>query len=286
MKNNNIKGFSIIFAIFITTSIMLMLIFLIEYMVPYWRTTVWIENSIKSYYKAMSWFEISAFNKIDINNSENRTRVYVSGSEFPHNWKWDSPFDKDYNIFSNENRSFNLRITSLSWINFFNTYLSLKTPNLDWDTFTVETPPSDVFFVWSLSSSNNTIFANWQNETFRNIAPSNWVSRENFWWKIWKDTSSRTWSIDYFARNSGVFWLSWIWNCSNLEPCDLTITMLWNLPQEIPFIEYKIEWLNPSTLYPYVLIDSVWKINWYQKEINSIIRLPEKNSVSDFTFQN
>lgn len=285
MKKNN-KWFSIIFALFITSSIMLMLTFLLEYMIPFSRTTVWIENSVKSYYKAMSWFEISAFNKININTSENITSVYESGSEFPPNWKWDSPFDRDYNVFSNQNRSVNLRITSLSWINFFSSYLNLKTPNLDWDTFTVENPPSDIFFVWSLSSNNNTIFANWKAETFENIAPSNSVVRESFWWKIWKDTLSRTWTLDSFARNSSNFWLKWIWSCSSLEPCDLTITMLWQLPEEIPYIEYKIEWLNPSTLYPYILIDSIWKSNSYQKEINSIIRLPEKNSISDFTFQN
>lgn len=134
MKKNN-KWFSIVIAMWLVIFINLIAIWIIDYIIPFSKSTRNIENSIVAYYQANSAIEDALYYlkennydawtqwNIDFSGSivDNKYNIIALWNEIPASWEWNSEYDLDWNQIA----MWNPIQLEIWWINYFLMILKL-----------------------------------------------------------------------------------------------------------------------------------------------------------------
>ena len=307
MKIKNKSAFSLVIAIGLVLIMTMLVLYILEYMIPYSKNVKWIENSSNAFYQAENsiedwlYFFSTRWNwwvyKFADTNKPFTTWSGVSykydttssWKTIPYNWEWNSEFDTSFNTISQWN-PIQLDIWKWLWINWWLTKIIFKVPDLDkeeggtnnetlsWS----ETPKENSLAIinWQLSADNDTLNATWSwikandTEIFKwNTASPSWISMN---WKKWV-------KLDWNEENFENFYSN---NCWNWKKCSLKFSIINKLETTtwiiIPYLEYKIKTNNNIPL-RYSRIKSKWKSYGFQKHLE--IRIPQQttNEAFDFT---
>ncbi len=305
MKNSNKKWLSIVLAMWLVLVMSFMVLFILEYIIPFSRNIKWIENSTNSFYQAENWIEESLLflkTRTDI-TAETWAIIWTSvkykfttsssWTTTPVSWEWNSWFDKSFDTVSQWNP-----IQLQVWynkVNLANTIFTFRIPDLDWNwnfteimTWASLVSPNPLPIInWQLSSNDKTLNASWSYITSYDINNSlkNWVkifdwNNNNLNWInyiVWRNLDDTTQNIwDFYTNNC---WASsWcILKMSIINKLELNSN---NTP--IPYLEYKIVFSGQNAL-RFTTINSDW--NSYSFSKNLKVRIPQQttNEAFDFT---
>jgi len=286
MKNN--KDWSaLIIAIFVTMIITIIGIFLLDKIMPLARNVKWIENSNMAYYEANTWIESALFGMSSTDPSQEpsssgwtailwynyTTKANVDTIPLPS--EWNSEYDTNYNkIWIWEPVQLVINNNTLSWnnINF-----NFKIPNIWWINPTLNPSIAWSWIInWILSGSWKSAFASGEANMIK------WSEIPTNNWKIYiKNWTDLNWSWWTFANFYSQF------NCNNTEKCTLKLSVINPLLlsnwQIAPYLEYKIDSINPKIPNQYSKITSDWNSFWFKRTIKKNIEQLTSNEAMDFT---
>jgi len=291
MKKNK-KALSLIIAIGITLVMALLAIFILDYMIPFWKNTKNIEQSVSAYYQAdsaieqalysMSWTSLWAEIDKDILSTSPRDYwidMISSWTVLPPVWQWNSEFNSDYNRISIwDPIQIEIWNNSIDPANF---KLYFRVPDLDWNWNNDETLSWGILKIinWQLSSSNDVLNASGSQITATQI---NWVL------KSWDEIFKSLWvNQDWLTLNdsSNTFAAFYTSNCWTNSGCILKMSVINKLEtssESVPYLEWKIYAWSSIPL-RYRIIETTWKSYWFQKELR--VKVPQQtlNEAFDFT---
>lgn len=313
MKKSN-SWMSIVLALFITWSVILIWSYLIESAVPFWDNVVWVDKSLDGYYSAVSWAE-KAVLEIKSNPWQNLANEEIidwnwdkkqeydftwKSTTFPEPWKWNAEWDNNYNylskkepiIFTLNNGELNIwdikihykiptevQYNHLTWTSASPVYnLDPKTGEEDspilWWTISWKTSDNEPVAIYGYLTYNNI-------DTFNKVIPFS----DNYWSIIWNFNWTRCEVQDALDGN-----------CWGAKKFDLSkqilvkITLLKNLDHswsnhKTKQLYYKIEWLNSTTLInKNASLEASWTSHWYKRKIEiNTSQIPTGNTSLDFT---
>ena len=287
MKNNK-KAFSLVIAMWLVLITSLLAFTILEFIVPFSRDIKWIENSTKSYYQANNWIERWLYFFSKRSDSQSRTeltRAYSvnidykfsttsSGVVIPATWKWNSSFNKDWDTLSVSDP-----IQLLIWYAFIS---NLATLRID---FRVPDLNNDLI-LWETLDWTTTPMVNWQliseTDTLNSLSTTVFTADNiNSW-----DMAFSWLNGEKVSDSSTVSFATFFWtnNC-NTNKCILKISVIDDLKtwsKTIPFLEWKITtWANSLPL-RYSTVESIWKSNWFSKNLQ--IRVPQETVSEAFDF--
>lgn len=295
MKNTqNKKAFSIVMAIWLVLVMSLLVLYIIEYMIPYSKNVKWIENSSNAFYQAENSIEDAMlFFKDRSNITEEENKDFTSNkvdykysttsswNTIPSAWEWNSEYDKDFNTISQWNP---IQLKVWNWINvdwdnsdnkiYFKIPDIWKTETLSWWTLPI--------INWQLSSdtNNNTLNASWSyitaneidyDEDDLEIYNRQWI---NLYWSGWSDFVFNKYYEDNCID-------SWSW-------CTLKMSIINELEltdwTPVPYLEYKFDLVSSKKIpLRYSRIKSSWKSYGFQKELEVKVSQQTTNEAFDFT---
>lgn len=298
MKNNN-KWFSIIIALGLVVLINLIAINILDYIIPFWKETKNIENSVVSYYQADSaveealfylkkndfkaWTEWSYSNWTVIAKNYNIT---ASWSVLPKAWEWNSEYDKNWDTLSIWN-PIQLEI----WYNnvlFTNALFAFRVPKINsLANLTLSWTSVLPIINWQISSQNNTLNASSWTYIFSNKSLSNLIcsSSQNFTdcdlninTFDWIDLDWNLIQIwNYY--NSNCIWV-WSWCILKFSIVNKIETPSWI---KIPYLEWRFDFWTKKPPLKYSIIETSWKSYWYKKDLKVKIPQQSTNEAFDFT---
>lgn len=266
---------SIILAMFITTSIILLWLYLLWEAVPFSRSIVWIEKSLSAHYKWISWIEEATYKIKETpwtNISNTEFDVVASSGTFPEVWKWDSTYDKNYNSFSKYNSiEFKINNSSLSSSNFDIDFR--VTPKIDpnnWNEISQDLmnyPANEKIFsfwvYWYERSTWEPVSMNWYVE-YQNLQNSHTQISFNHL------SGSYEWTD---CSLTDVLNVNCIWTPEIDKTRDITFKILMTREiktyswEDINYLEYQINWNSwTNIISKYSTITSNWEFFWYKKE--------------------
>ena len=303
MKKNK-TWLSLVIAIGIALVMSLLALYILEYIIPFWKNTKNIEQSVAAYYLADSWIEDWLYQMklnswtLDYENNDNILTwsvdysiiMIASWSSLPRAWEWNSGFDKNFNIIKNwepiQIEIWNGRITDLDDFKIY-----FKIPNIDkTKDETLSWGTVNKIINWQLSWENDVLNANWSqvnvfeinnNSNNNNNNNNDIVIGGRFWLKL--DDSWSTFKNFYNDVNT--------WYCTN-KSCKLKMSVINKLEWKIgwsswndtrfPYLEWRIDAWSSIPL-RYRIIDTTWKSYWFQKSLR--IKVPQQtlNEAFDFT---
>lgn len=257
---------------------------LISQILPFSKTTSWLQNSSNAYYQAYAWIEDSLYKKKNwsVTNQWYPINTLVSYkynvSSFwnvvPAIWKWDSD-NIDYSKISVWKP---IQLKLQPWLNLSNSDFCFKVPEWLWDFKWIW----DIIF-WSITSNNETL--NWENLIlWSNILSSNLYCN----WSNWFNISSKDWKkLDWNTQNFSTFYNS---NCQWVDNCILRLSVINPLKarvwtgdiNSIPYLEYQIRMWGDIELY-HTTIESSWKSYWFKKDLKVQVPQSTLNQAFDFT---
>jgi len=283
------NAFSLVLAMWLSLIFWIIWLFLMEYIVPFSRSTTNIENASIAQYQALSWVEQSLYSisqepiwfsaSSTLNQDTYRSVDYDirgSGAFIPRGgtWNW---LDPNWNRLS-QTEPIQLfvgddRITSLQ--------LRLRVPRF-WGTNQSIIWWADPLVLWQLSSWDSTLIASnsWSNvwmTYYLNIPPNSWILTRNLFTRrgnpIDDNTSTITFS-SFYASNC------WPWN-----ECVLRISLINRLLQwttELPFLEYQINTGTRNIPYQITDIETTGTSYWFSRRYN--VRVPQATTSAAFDF--
>lgn len=297
MKLIDKKWSAMMITIFIVLFLTLIMVYFIEKVVPMSRNIVGIENSNMAYYQGQTAIEEALlFMNSDTPRSEswatvtnwNKSysfQITASGKTIPSLWNWNSIYNSDWNrIWPWE--PVQLMITSS--INWDDVYFYFKVPNLNnwWSAITLSWWTTLPIINWILSWSGKSLIASWSQITAANIwdSTSSWII--NLASKNWIDLNWSWWTFSTFY-DWGITFPTWLWSeCTNYQ-CTLKLSIINQLLstswEAIPYLEYKIIWLNQSIPLQYATINANWISYWFKRNVKREIRQLTTNEALDFT---
>lgn len=289
MKKNK-KAFSLLVAMWLVLISSLLAYTILEFIVPFSKDVKWIENSTMSYYMANNWIEEGLYffsKRTDSQLRDEYTKSYVTDYDYKFNtfsswtflppvWKWNSPFDKDWNTIGISNP-----IQLIIWLWFVT---NVNTLSID---FRVPDFNRDWLYLQTLSWTT-TPMINWQlvapddalNATTANLFTANnvnaWVQNFNILsWKKVSDGSIDTFPAFFSSNNCNT--VKCVLKISIINPLEFATT--WWI---IPYLEWKMNnWANNIPL-QYSVIESEWKSNWFVKKMQ--IKVPQETVSEAFDF--
>lgn len=218
MKKNK-KAFGLVLAMFIVIVSLLLSMTVIEYIFPFSRSVVDMENSIKSYYFANSWIESGIY---ELKKYENDNTTKIKNKSL---WSiWDKYLDSDFNNISNF-ISYKTKLQS-SFVNIDNLWDVDPFPwkwessfDEDFNTIYVWNPiqieiwrtnilnPKIQFKIPKITLSNNYKFDD-------NSIIINWILSSEDWFIQWVDKNTITttsWSVSVFwsVTSTPLFNIKW-----------------------------------------------------------------------------
>ncbi len=256
MKKNK-NAFSIVVAMLLVLIMTMLVLYILEYMIPYSKNVKWIENSSNAFYQAENSIEDALYffktrsgtTKFDdkskdfINNGvDYKYNTTSTWKLIPYNWEWNSEFNLIFNKISHW-KPIQLDIWNNLWINWNTSKIYFKVPNLDFDNITIETLSWWTLSVinWQISADNDTLNAAWSWIKANQICKSNWsCSWLSLWALQWQDLQ---WNED---TTNDVFQKFYSDNCWIWKKCSLKFSILNKLELDnnkhtpIPYLEYKI----------------------------------------------
>lgn len=296
MKKNK-SAFSLVVAIWLVLIMTMLVLYILEYMIPYSKNVKWIENSSNAFYQAENSIEdwllffktrtgstkfADQSKSFGTSSVDYKYKTISTWNLIPYNWEWNSEFDTSFNTISQWNP---IQLNVWNWLNIdwhnTNTRIYFKVPNLDkfeWDTENETLSWSDLAIVnWQISSDDNTLNAtgSWikANEICKWNDVCTWIDLSD---KQWQDLNWNKISIKNFYSS----------NCWNSKKCSLKFSIINKLETtnwvQIPYLEYKIKTNNKIPL-RFSRIKSEWKSYGFQKHLE--VRVPQQttNQAFDFT---
>lgn len=280
MKENK-KWLSIIFTMIFVILITFLVIYILEYMIPFWRDVKWIEQSSKAYYEANKWVEDWLFyareNKLQdwsavVWNYEYRLAANTDGinKTLPFLWKWNSDYDKDFNIINFWNPVqmdiWNWAIGAWTWAN---VNLYIRAPDIDGlgnniftgSTVLVTWRLSSVWWVlaWNLSASSPT-------EVYNN----------RLWNLSWKE-------LDWSLEDLDTYYNS---NCWAWADCTLKLSVVnefksasWTV---LPYLEWNIDFDSNIVPTRFFRINTSGKSWPFMKNLE--VQKPQQTVIEAFDF--
>jgi len=302
MKKNN-SWFSLIVAIWLVILISILALSILEYIIPFSRNVKWIENSAWSYYRVVSAIEDALWTKnqkilwTDFSSWTISTvtwynyTVTASWKLLPPTWKWNSEFNKDWNIISSWNpiqlEVWNNKITQLNTNDWNNTSLIIRVPDIDWsptswaitEAFSWSATWIGNIIQWQLSSWTWTLNASWSYIQQKDITDSNSTTNKTI--LLWTKNGVK---LDWTPSTLASFYWS---NCIT-KSCILKLTVINKLEWKtwlywwiLPYLEWQFSTPSPIPL-RYTNIEAFWKSYGFQKQLN--IRVPQNTTIDAFNF--
>lgn len=301
MKLIDKKWSAMMITIFIVLFLTLIMVYFIEKVVPMSRNIVGIENSNMAYYQGQTAIEEALlFMNSDTPRSEswatvttwNKSysfQITASGTTIPFLWNWNSIYNSDWNrIWPWEP----IQLMIPDWIDWSAVNFYFKVPNLNnwWDAITLSWWITLPIINWILSWSGKSLIASWSQITAATseIFPSNSSWTINLASKNWIDLNWSWWTfVQFYDANSPFNATSWLWNeCTNYQ-CTLKLSIINQLVstswEAIPYLEYKIIWLDQSIPLQYATINANWISYWFKRNVKREIRQLTTNEALDFT---
>lgn len=292
------KWFSIFIWIGLVALLILVALVILSFIIPFSRNIKWIENTTIAYYNWYSWIEhwLYYINKIRTNltteswstNISNgswyKFNTFSSGTIIPQPWYWNSEFDKDYNIIS-ISEPIQLEIGRNIIPDWSKVEFIFKVPNFDNDIATSEilswnTTP---IINWILSAQNDTLIASWSYINASDVKSSNCSTNCSI--KLTENNFKNWFTIDWIWQTFSEFYWnncrsSWSWCTLKMSVINDLVLTTWN---QIPYLEYKINfgWYNVPDRY--FRITSFWLSKWFQKKLDVRVSQQTVNTAFDFT---
>lgn len=286
MKNNK-SWLSIVFSMIFVVVMSLMVIYILEFMIPFSRDTKWIENSSSSYYESVKWLEDALFfaksnelidSSIISSNYEYKliANTNATNTMMPFIWKWNSSYDKDFNIIKAW-MPIQLEIWNGRINNWTGVKIKFKVPNLDgnWSTTEVLSGTTLEIVNWQLSGNWKTLFAT---GTILNSELINFSVFRNIGWLFWRKllSNSDTLISAFYSSNC------WTW-----KKCSLKFSIINKLENttwaKIPYLEWKIDFTNNNIIPTrFFRIISSWKSKWFKKTLE--IQKAQQTVIQAFDF--
>jgi len=302
MKNlKDKKAFSIVIAIWLVLVMNLLVLYILEYMVPYSKNVKWIENSSNAFYQAENSIEewlyfFSTRWTWTIKEFADKTKPFSSWSwvtykysttsswnTIPYNWEWNSEYDSTFNKISQWD-SIQLKVWKWVKINWSSssTKIFFQVPTI-WSSTTLSWWSLPIIN-WQLSSDTG----NWNTLN----AKGSWITANDIDWTDininnfqWVDLN---WNEDTIYMK---FWKYYEDHCYWTNSwCTLKFSIINKLELDntektpIPYLEYKFI-LNSTKKVPlrYSRIKASWKSYGFQKNLE--VRVPQQttNEAFDFT---
>lgn len=306
MKKSN-NGFWLIIWIWLVFLISMLVLYIIEYMIPFSRNIKWVENSSISYYQAVSWFE-NALYSLKKNNFTAWTETWttLSGDNIswsfevkamwnilPPVWEGDSDFDENWNKISVWS-PIQLQIWKwfLEFSPFFAVWKSLifRVPDLNWIATVDQTLSWWILPLinWQLSSEDDTL--NSRNESAmisaNEICSSNkdsagcesfmWGNRY-YSWRLWKTLDWTDEVLNQFQQDNCQGTNSWcILKFSIINKLELTNWV------DVPYLEWNFQSNQPLPL-RFSTIIMTWKSYWFKRVLQTKISQLTTIEAFDFT---
>ncbi len=300
MKHSNKNAFSIIMALWLTLLMSLLVLFLLEFIIPYTKNVKGIENSINAYYQA-EWAVEEAllhFDKESFSSSQQSSAyssdaidskydTEIEGNIIPPAGKWNSEFSKDYNMLSILNgvqlEVWNNRFYGTFW----DVKVYLKVPNTSTDSLDLKEwtnaqgqPIHPVW--WYLASEGNSLSA--VKDSFFEKADvcnsqENNCSGKSFSWKKGKILNGTYAGTE---RDIETYYNNHCWAGSW---CQLILLLQHNLETTtwvfIPALEYEIDFWWNVPLYN-ATINASWKSSGFQKDLEVTVSQQSWDASTNF----
>lgn len=294
MKKNK-KALSLVIVMWIVLVSWLLAIVLLETIIPFSKSVVWMENSSRAYYLANSWFEDAMYklkenekiinqpdikidsNFISINNKQSSIiNLKNFSSKEPESWKWNSEFDENYNkILVWEPIQMDI-----SWIDINNLKIAFKTPKINEKNYILS--KNEIFINWQLSGEEN--FLNSSDKKEDNYTVFKKDDLKEFFLKdfVWID---KNWTKLSFIDAYTSF-------LCNFKKCVLKFSIVNELESQeqsdsskkiiLPYLEWKM-WNDSNFRKRYTNISSEWLSNNYLRRLEIKVPQDTVNEAFDFT---
>ena len=289
MKKQNTSWFSIIIAILLVVVMTLLVLYILEYMIPYSKNVKWIENSSNAFYQSEGWIEDAFFkikNRSSITDESSKnmwTNVidydYTTTSSWniiPPAWEWNSEFDINFNRLSTWN-PIQLEVWN-NMVNWTNSDFIFQVPDINntvTETLSWGTLP---IINWQLSAQNDTLNATWSWIKASQITTSSF-NMGNFQWQnlAWDDTNNEK-IANFYSSHCG----TWSWCILKLSIIN-TLELINPTWTQVPYLEYKIDFWSKTVPLRYSRIKAKGKSYGFQKSLE--VRVPQQttNVAFDFT---
>jgi hypothetical protein len=208
--------------------------------------------------------------------------VYTGGTSVPDIDKWNSPFDNDYNIISMWSP---VQLVIPDGINWNNVTFTFRVPNIPGagsnTGISTSVLSSSWFILWSLGYTGSTLFANGEANTFKKneMNGTNQIGSKNGITNAWSILSFN----DFYTTD---LWANWS-KCNNYN-CILKLSLIRPVLLEgyewrtVPFLEYKITWLNKPVPAQYMILESNTYAAGYRR--TKTLKLPQNTSSTALDF--
>ena len=265
MTLHDTKGSALIIALVVMTLLTMMSTVFFERIYSFSQRSEGIENSNVAYYKALGIIEDALYtgsvNKYTPWNIASNTygstissgsKIIVStwGTTIPIPWKWNSPYNKDYNLISIWSP---VQIVIPEWIGWGSSpvLFEFRVPIIWWNTSTgvLASGTSSGYILWTLASSGVSLFASGETNIFEGYKINSVVPAyqriDGF------NGTTNSWSASTFntfyttSQYLGVGGST----CAGFK-CTLKLSLIRTIPttdgRNISFLEYKISGLNTA----------------------------------------
>jgi len=306
MKKWN-KWFSILLAMFITTSVILVAIYLLQMAIPFWRNIAWLEKSQSAYYlwltsaerasyevkTSLSWANTAPIKQVAWYDQENiKESQFIatwSSTIFPPPWQWDYDKDKNYNIFSSD-KPITFYASNANGIE--NLEIEIKVPpKYKYNSSSMQLEAQNRS-IYNPGDATNPIFSwvmYWKNSQGWEVS-MNWIiTFANLWDNKIDFSSEMEWK---FERKDCSSILNVVngncWDFDSDEKITFKIYMIKDLKtnhdKDIKNLIYKIDWWTKAISNRYSAIEAEWISRWYKREVNiQATQIPSWISSLDFT---
>ncbi len=285
MKKNK-SAFSIVIAMWLVLIMTMLVLYILEYMIPYSKNVKWIENSSNAFYQAENSIEewmLFFKNRTDFSEDSkdflNNKVAYKydttsSWNTIPYNLEWNSDFDTSFNTISQWNP---IQLKVWKWVNidWYNsdTEIFFNVPDL-WSSSTLSW--SNIIN-WQISSdtNNNTLNASW---SFITASEINSLVKINLYNKPWIDLYWSGYTFDSYYTENCEWTNSW---------CTLKFSVINKLElinwTSVPYLEYKFNlFSNKPVPLRHSRIKSSGKSYGFQKHLE--VKIPQQTTNEAFDF--
>ena len=287
MKKNK-SWLSLVIAIGITLVMSLLALYILEYMIPFWKNTKNIEHSVSAYYQADSGIEDALLN--DTANILDTTLVdyWIELNKvwltLPPALNWNSEFDKDFNII----RIWEPIQIEIGWYekkyDTMGFKFSFKIPDIDSsNSATLSWTVSNKIINWQLSAKDNILNASGSQidvTQINNIIDLDIFQKNSNNNEDWLELDDSLNDFETFYNlNCFSTWSGCILKMSVINKIEWYINLN---DTNFPYLEWKIETSNPIPL-RYKIIDTTWQSYGFQKSLR--VKIPQQtlNEAFDFT---
>ncbi|MDD3303030.1 MAG: hypothetical protein PHN31_05720 [Candidatus Gracilibacteria bacterium] len=290
MKKNNLNAFSLVIAIFLMLICNIIAIYLLQYVIPFFKNTKGMEFGVAAYYEAYSGIEDLLYNMKgkDAYYETGKTMpssavgysysLISTGNTIPSAGEGTSDYNGNYNAISISQPTQLLLKGAINWAQ---TNFVFKVPNLDGSGTTIETLSGSTipYINWKLSSNGGSLTCSGSYILGSNINPSNGTTAIKLNNRIGYllDGHQTQQNFQTFYTNN---------NCA-LSGCTLKLYVLNNLETingtQIPYLEYRI--VFPVGTYVanyYAKVSAAGKTTGYKKDIDFYV--PQQTTIGAFDF--